>query len=120
MLCLCLQVFFFFSSRRRHTRCALVTGVQTCALPISWGVERQPDQRWITLDWRETGVRMPENGLPRRRGYGSELIERALRYQLEARTRLEFGPDGAHCRSDERRVGKECVSKCSTRWAPYN
>src|SRR3546814_19082794 len=28
--------FFFFSSRRRHTRCALVTGVQTCALPIYW------------------------------------------------------------------------------------
>src|SRR3546814_7279056 len=28
---------FFFSSRRRHTRCALVTGVQTCALPISEG-----------------------------------------------------------------------------------
>src|SRR3546814_3442167 len=27
--------WFFFSSRRRHTRCALVTGVQTCALPIS-------------------------------------------------------------------------------------
>src|SRR3546814_6245165 len=32
MWCLLL---FFFSSRRRHTRCALVTGVQTCALPIS-------------------------------------------------------------------------------------
>src|SRR3546814_1380717 len=31
MLCC---VFLFFSSRRRHTRCALVTGVQTCALPI--------------------------------------------------------------------------------------
>src|SRR3546814_5942533 len=30
---------FFFSSRRRHTRCALVTGVQTCALPI-WSSER--------------------------------------------------------------------------------
>src|SRR3546814_6328053 len=30
-MCYC----FFFSSRRRHTRCALVTGVQTCALPIS-------------------------------------------------------------------------------------
>src|SRR3546814_1022240 len=27
-------LFFFFSSRRRHTICALVTGVQTCALPI--------------------------------------------------------------------------------------
>src|SRR3546814_261841 len=32
---MCIRVFFFFSSRRRHTRCALVTGVQTCALPIS-------------------------------------------------------------------------------------
>src|SRR3546814_586909 len=35
---ICCYVFvssdFFFSSRRRHTRCALVTGVQTCALPI--------------------------------------------------------------------------------------
>src|SRR3546814_7612792 len=30
---ICMLVFFF-SSRRRHTRCALVTGVQTCALPI--------------------------------------------------------------------------------------
>src|SRR3546814_5435786 len=37
--CVCIIVCrfgcFFFSSRRRHTRCALVTGVQTCALPIS-------------------------------------------------------------------------------------
>src|SRR3546814_11173685 len=30
------MLLFFFSSRRRHTRCALVTGVQTCALPISF------------------------------------------------------------------------------------
>src|SRR3546814_1175608 len=34
-LLLCFWRFFLFSSRRRHTRCALVTGVQTCALPIS-------------------------------------------------------------------------------------
>src|SRR3546814_7192755 len=34
MLSECLLICFFFSSRRRHTRCALVTGVQTCALPI--------------------------------------------------------------------------------------
>src|SRR3546814_3042825 len=33
MVCIAVSVFFF-SSRRRHTRCALVTGVQTCALPI--------------------------------------------------------------------------------------
>src|SRR3546814_8103847 len=31
----CVLFVCFFSSRRRHTRCALVTGVQTCALPIS-------------------------------------------------------------------------------------
>src|SRR3546814_5346585 len=40
-------LFFFFSSRRRHTRCALVTGVQTCALPI-WRLRHRlphhPDQ----------------------------------------------------------------------------
>src|SRR3546814_3658603 len=45
-MCRCLRLRFFFSlilsccfvfsSRRRHTRCALVTGVQTCALPIYW------------------------------------------------------------------------------------
>src|SRR3546814_21198050 len=37
-------MIFFFSSRRRHTRCALVTGVQTCALPIllrEFHVDRQ-------------------------------------------------------------------------------
>src|SRR3546814_2258301 len=42
--------FFFFSSGRRHTRCALVTGVQTCALPIS-GAGPRPVQgrpgRWL-------------------------------------------------------------------------
>src|SRR3546814_4131144 len=36
---------FFFSSRRRHTRCALVTGVQTCALPISVAQERERNPR---------------------------------------------------------------------------
>src|SRR3546814_4163700 len=39
---------FFFSSRRRHTRCALVTGVQTCALPIYLPVEAaRAEQRRI-------------------------------------------------------------------------
>src|SRR3546814_4069105 len=36
----------FFSSRRRHTRCALVTGVQTCALPIL-----RPDGSLNPADW---------------------------------------------------------------------
>src|SRR3546814_14465288 len=41
------DVFFFFSSRRRHTRCALVTGVQTCALPIC-PPSRRGKSRWAT------------------------------------------------------------------------
>src|SRR3546814_16333707 len=44
---------FFFSSRRRHTRCALVTGVQTCALPISRLraalAARQPRARFVLM-----------------------------------------------------------------------
>src|SRR3546814_9137408 len=37
-------MYLFFSSRRRHTRCALVTGVQTCALPIYPVVELDGDE----------------------------------------------------------------------------
>src|SRR3546814_5043171 len=44
MLLLCVMLCFFFSSRRRHTRCALVTGVQTCALPISRNDRADPDE----------------------------------------------------------------------------
>src|SRR3546814_10647726 len=40
-------VFFFFSSRRRLTCCSLVTGVQTCALPIS-GREKLQQELYIT------------------------------------------------------------------------
>src|SRR3546814_1748203 len=47
-VCSSFLVSFFFSSRRRHTRCALVTGVQTCALPIS-AVRRQ-EQPFRRLD----------------------------------------------------------------------
>src|SRR3546814_3017611 len=36
-------IFFVFSSRRRHTRCALVSGVQTCALPISGRSQPSPE-----------------------------------------------------------------------------
>src|SRR3546814_1350738 len=45
---------FFFSSRRRHTRCALVTGVQTCALPIlvteAYQDPTTTDERWVVVD----------------------------------------------------------------------
>src|SRR3546814_13864015 len=42
--------FFFFSSRRRHTICALVTGVQTCALPISDLLKTAGVDRIVTVD----------------------------------------------------------------------
>src|SRR3546814_16831318 len=51
-------VYVFFSSRRRHTRCALVTGVQTCALPISVrkaGQDVGRDQVFRLM--RERGIR---------------------------------------------------------------
>src|SRR3546814_13176592 len=80
MLMIFVSCSFFFSSRRRHTRCALVTGVQTCALPIF--------------------------------------------YQVMVMVRDRNGPAFARAeradRSEERRVGKECVSTCRSRWSPYH
>src|SRR3546814_2416336 len=49
-------MLLFFSSRRRLTRCALVTGVQTCALPIL-GTTSVP-RRW-TLGWRRRVRHLP-------------------------------------------------------------
>src|SRR3546814_319431 len=51
----CLFFLFFFSSRRRHTSCALVTGVQTCALPISQ--MRQLLQEDILRQWEHDRTR---------------------------------------------------------------
>src|SRR3546814_5743624 len=45
---MCQELVFFFSSRRRHTICALVTGVQTCALPISRAAEAPAGWRMAT------------------------------------------------------------------------
>src|SRR3546814_1064704 len=51
--------FVFFSSRRRHTRCALVTGVQTCALPIFlMYFQLKPFQVEIPEDEGNRGVMM--------------------------------------------------------------
>src|SRR3546814_9720845 len=80
----CFGVCVFFSSRRRHTRCALVTGVQTCALPIWRGPLRL---RPIVGDHAAVeGADMPrhgsapaviaaiENHASERRGVGDALV----------------------------------------------
>src|SRR3546814_11775671 len=88
---------FFFSSRRRHTRCALVTGVQTCALPICAG---------------DRGPRRLES--VRRGGVVTAALGEADREMLAG------GHGEAAARSEERRVGNECVSTCRSRWSPYH
>ncbi|HEY8612334.1 MAG TPA: GAF domain-containing protein [Roseomonas sp.] len=68
-------------------------------LSISWHVVRGPDgERRLRVEWEERGLAVPpatESGP--RRGYGRELIERALPYQLEAKTRYELSPEGVRC-----------------------
>src|SRR3546814_15276296 len=59
-------VVFFFSSRRRHTSCALVTGVQTCALPIYFIgklfglLARPPQHRFENRRRRQEDLQAPE------------------------------------------------------------
>src|SRR3546814_1165386 len=58
-----IDLFFVFSSRRRHTRCALVTGVQTCALPIcmigkSWGQGAQHSQALYSMFMHVPGLKV--------------------------------------------------------------
>ena len=68
-------------------------------LDVSWRIEQRGEERATRVEWKETGVTMPEGGRSRR-GYGSELIERALPYQLGAETVLRFEPDGVRCTID--------------------
>ncbi|WP_064842273.1 MULTISPECIES: CheR family methyltransferase [unclassified Rhizobium] len=69
-------------------------------LAINWRVE-QPDgngKPWLHVDWRESRVKMPPaNSGPQGGGQGRELIERALPYQLDAKTSYTIGDDGIHC-----------------------
>src|SRR3546814_2082707 len=94
--CVCLFLFFFFSSRRRHTRCALVTGVQTCALPIWCQHEGRAGTRLaVEVSWNSSPI-------------------------WPATSSRSSSSSPSSCRSEERRVGKECVSTCRSRWSPYH
>lgn len=65
-------------------------------LSVSWRLEERDERPFLHVDWRESGVAMPERQ-PTRSGFGRELIESALPYQHQASTRLKFGADGVHC-----------------------
>src|SRR3546814_1111374 len=95
---------FFFSSRRRHTRCALVTGVQTCALPIYLAHQ----------EGRGTGAL---HGVP----VAVKDIFDTHDMPTEDGSAFHAGRQPVEdSRSEERRVGKECVSTCRSRWSPYH
>jgi PAS domain S-box-containing protein len=70
------------------------------SLKLAWRLESKDTegQSWLHIDWREAGVVLsPEARTTVRRGQGRELIERALPYQLDARTSYVLGADGVHC-----------------------
>src|SRR3546814_19909333 len=98
--------FFFFSSRRRHTRCALVTGVQTCALPICYL-------------YRNRSI-LSERSAIRCTIYAAVPKTVLLLEASSLRHRRPGRPFRRRPRSEERRVGKECVSTCRSRWSPYH
>jgi PAS domain S-box-containing protein len=66
-------------------------------LAIRWSLGHDHDGPKVIIEWRESGVAMPEPAEGRRKGYGTELIERALPYQLNALTTLDFTGDGVRC-----------------------
>src|SRR3546814_11001190 len=133
--CFLVDVFccgmFFFSSRRRHTRCALVTGVQTCALPIHQLMRvisgalvneqshlvlmgKQQAQRRLAFFIRRMSdryARLSRDPLALVLPMSREDIANYLGLALETVSRL---------RSEERRVGKGAVSTCSSRGSPDN
>lgn len=74
-------------------------GQAQATLAIRWWVERAADEDrpMLWVDWRECNVRHEGAQQGDRWGHGRELIERALPYQLDARTSFALTPDGVHC-----------------------
>ncbi|MEG3166154.1 PAS domain-containing protein [Sphingomonas sp. PB2P19] len=69
-------------------------------LTVRWHVEPESGDEppRLHVEWQESGVEMPLVAVPARGGgYGRELIERALPYQLKAKTTYELGDDGVRC-----------------------
>src|SRR3546814_13550846 len=125
-------IIFIFSSRRRHTRCALVTGVQTCALPISRPAgSRNESQRRQTHRIQRVG--QAKNLHLHRHCFQDHsschsFIKRVTSYldfmsPVKPPTPLTVPPAweaiaaaGFSARSEERRVGTEGGRTWSSRW----
>src|SRR3546814_3137209 len=110
----CVCYLFFFSSRRRHTRCALVTGVQTCALPIC------EDKEFAVGIDGEVGPGFRYNAYYTHGEVANALRVGNARLGANFVKALDAVASGSDIRSEERRVGKECVSTCRSRWSPYH
>src|SRR3546814_7304524 len=104
-----MENFVFFLSRRRQTRCALVTGVQTCALPISVRDAVGSVASARPVHRREGPAR----------GCGAEAVaggRKPRRQPAEDRGCPHGSPgDAAERRSEVRRGGKEWCSTCRSR-----
>src|SRR3546814_7026508 len=108
---------FFFSIRRRHTSCALVTGVQTCALPISAGKATCAGR--ITRHRAEGANHLVAfNALRPGRVLGTVAEAQVLRNTIPLVFGLAREDGDLASRPEARRVGKECVSTCRSRWSP--
>lgn len=62
---------------------------------VSWRVDDAADPTQLIFDWREKGG--PSVKSPRRKGFGSELLERTLAFELKGRTTLTYNGSGLHC-----------------------
>ena len=66
-------------------------------LRVKWSLAKEGKHCLATIEWQESGVAMSDGPRRNRKGYGTELITRALPYQLKAKTELSFGDDGVRC-----------------------
>src|SRR5215831_14411431 len=82
------------TNARKHGALRMVSA--TGRLNVSWTVVASPDDRRLVLRWEETGI-APRGAQTERAGLGRTLIEKALPYQLDARTRLDIEDDAVRC-----------------------
>jgi two-component system CheB/CheR fusion protein len=68
-------------------------------IDVKWSVDGGAAGPNLTFTWREAGVSL-DGAAPRRRGFGTELLERTLAYELGARAKLSYEPTGLSCTID--------------------